>query len=72
MQIVDDDGVPVPTEKEGNIGVRCSPHRPVGLFSCYVVQLFLSSNFPILIISFFEKILWIFISMLVSVSVELF
>ncbi|XP_046581928.1 acyl-coenzyme A synthetase ACSM3, mitochondrial-like [Haliotis rubra] len=36
VQVVDDSGVILPRGKEGNIGVRYKPHRPVGLFSRYV------------------------------------
>ncbi|XP_052814931.1 acyl-coenzyme A synthetase ACSM3, mitochondrial-like isoform X2 [Mya arenaria] len=36
VQVVDDHGVILPPGKEGNIGVRMKPHRPVGLFSRYI------------------------------------
>ena len=36
-QVVDEEGVPVETGKEGILGVRVRPHRPVGLFFGYVV-----------------------------------
>src|SRR5207248_291152 len=35
VQIVDDDGVPLPAGREGHIGVRISPDRPVGFFHGY-------------------------------------
>lgn len=38
LQVVDDEGVPVEIGKEGNLGVRFRPHRPVGLFTGYVVS----------------------------------
>ncbi|WAQ95418.1 ACSM3-like protein [Mya arenaria] len=36
VQVVDDHGVILPPGKEGNIGVRVKPQRPVGLFSRYI------------------------------------
>ncbi|KAL8593286.1 hypothetical protein ACOMHN_009939 [Nucella lapillus] len=36
LQIVDEKGVPVERGKEGMVGVRCRPQRPVGLFTHYV------------------------------------
>ncbi|XP_076443412.1 acyl-coenzyme A synthetase ACSM3, mitochondrial-like [Babylonia areolata] len=36
LQVVDDKAIPVEPGKEGRIGVRCNPQRPVGLFSGYV------------------------------------
>lgn len=38
FQIVDDEGNILPRGQEGVIGVRCKPHRPVGLFTHYVVN----------------------------------
>jgi acetyl-CoA synthetase/medium-chain acyl-CoA synthetase len=35
VAVVDDDGQPLPAGKEGDIGVRVSPQRPVGLFKEY-------------------------------------
>jgi acetyl-CoA synthetase/medium-chain acyl-CoA synthetase len=35
VQIVDNHGNILPPGEEGNIGVRCKPHRPVGLFVEY-------------------------------------
>ncbi|KAL3877087.1 hypothetical protein ACJMK2_034842 [Sinanodonta woodiana] len=36
LQIVDDDGNIIPNGKEGNIGIKCNPERPVGLFKRYI------------------------------------
>ncbi|XP_045212457.2 acyl-coenzyme A synthetase ACSM3, mitochondrial-like isoform X2 [Mercenaria mercenaria] len=36
IQIVDDDGQILPRGKEGNIGILCKPHKPVGLFTRYI------------------------------------
>ena len=35
VQVVDDDGGPVPDDEEGNIAVRVAPRRPVGMFREY-------------------------------------
>lgn len=37
-QIVDEEGNILPNNVEGNVGLRVKPHRPVGLFTKYVVK----------------------------------
>jgi acetyl-CoA synthetase/medium-chain acyl-CoA synthetase len=36
VDIIDEGGVPVPSEGEGNIGIKVHPERPVGLFMEYL------------------------------------
>lgn len=36
IDIVDDDGKPLPSETEGNIAIKITPQRPVGLFEEYI------------------------------------
>jgi len=36
VDIIDEKGVPMPSETEGDIGIRVHPERPVGLFSKYL------------------------------------
>lgn len=38
LQIVDEEGNILPNNVEGNVGLRVKPHRPVGLFTKYVVK----------------------------------
>lgn len=35
VDVVDDQGAPLPDDEEGNLGIRVAPVRPVGLFSGY-------------------------------------
>ncbi|KAL4240589.1 Acyl-coenzyme A synthetase acsm3 [Mactra antiquata] len=36
LQVVDESGMILPRGKEGNIGIKCKPERPVGLFTRYI------------------------------------